>query len=87
MSRPLPLTRLERPQIEVLAVRLAGGKALPAEVVQHIVQKTDGVPLFVEEIAKAVLGCQRAARRWRPLHADRPAVRGRRPGEYLARIR
>ena len=54
--RPLPLSRLERPQIEVLAVRLAGGKALPAEVVEHIVQKTDGVPLFVEEMTKAVLG-------------------------------
>jgi predicted ATPase/class 3 adenylate cyclase len=54
--RPLPLNRLERPQIEVLAVRLAGGKALPAEVVEHVVQKTDGVPLFVEEMTKAVLG-------------------------------
>jgi len=54
--RPLPLNRLERPQIEVMATRLAGGKALPVEVVEHIVQKTDGVPLFVEEMTKAVLG-------------------------------
>ena len=54
--RPLPLNRLERPQIEALATRLAGGKALPPEVVEHIVQKTDGVPLFVEEMTKAVLG-------------------------------
>ena len=54
--RPLTLNRLERPQIEVMATRLAGGKALPAEVVEHIVQKTDGVPLFVEEMTKAVLG-------------------------------
>ncbi len=54
--RPLPLNRLERPQIEILADRLAGGKALPIEVVEHIVQKTDGVPLFVEEMTKAVLG-------------------------------
>jgi class 3 adenylate cyclase/predicted ATPase len=53
---PLALNRLERPQIEVLASRLAGGKALPGEVVEHIVQKTDGVPLFVEEMTKAVLG-------------------------------
>ena len=52
--RPLTLNRLERPQIEVMATRLAGGKALPAEVVEHIVQKTDGVPLFVEEMTKAV---------------------------------
>ena len=54
--KPLTLGRLERPQIEVMATRLAGGKALPAEVVEHIVQKTDGVPLFVEEMTKAVLG-------------------------------
>jgi predicted ATPase len=51
--RPLTLNRLERPQIEVLATRLAGGRKLPAEVVEHIVQKTDGVPLFVEEMTKA----------------------------------
>jgi class 3 adenylate cyclase/predicted ATPase len=54
--KTLTLRRLERPQIEVMATRLAGGKALPAEVVEHIVQKTDGVPLFVEEMTKAVLG-------------------------------
>ena len=53
--RPLTLNRLERPQIEVMATRLAGGKALPVGVVEHIVQKTDGVPLFVEEMTKAVL--------------------------------
>jgi class 3 adenylate cyclase/predicted ATPase len=54
--RPLPLNRLERPQIEALAGRHAGGKRLPPEVFEHIVQKTDGVPLFVEEMTKAVLG-------------------------------
>jgi predicted ATPase/class 3 adenylate cyclase len=54
--RPLVLDRLERPQVEALATRIAGGKALPAEVVEHIVQKTDGVPLFVEEMTKAVVG-------------------------------
>jgi predicted ATPase len=37
-------------------VRLvAGGKLLPAEVVQHIVGQTDGVPLYVEEMTKLVL--------------------------------
>jgi class 3 adenylate cyclase/predicted ATPase len=52
----LTLNRLERPQIEILANRLAGGRMLPPEVVEHVVQKTDGVPLFVEEMTKAVLG-------------------------------
>ena len=35
--------------------RVAGGKALPGEVLEQIVAKTDGVPLFVEELTKAVL--------------------------------
>jgi predicted ATPase len=35
--------------------RVAGGKALPAAVVQQVVAKTDGVPLFVEELTKMVL--------------------------------
>ena len=52
---PLTLTRLERPQVEALITHLAGGKALPAEVVQHIVAKTDGVPLYVEELTKMLL--------------------------------
>jgi class 3 adenylate cyclase/tetratricopeptide (TPR) repeat protein len=52
---PLTLTRLERPQVEALITHLAGGKSLPMEVVQHIVAKTDGVPLFVEELTKMLL--------------------------------
>ena len=35
--------------------RITGGKVLPAEVVQQIVAKTDGVPLFVEELTKSIL--------------------------------
>jgi predicted ATPase len=34
---------------------MAGGMALPVEVVQHIVTRTDGVPLFVEELTKMLL--------------------------------
>ena len=52
---PLTLNRLDRPQVEALIRHLAGGKALPAEVVQHIVARTDGVPLFVEELTKMLL--------------------------------
>ena len=52
---PLVLTRLERPQVEALITQRAGGKTLPAEVVQHIVAKTDGVPLYVEELTKMLL--------------------------------
>jgi predicted ATPase len=52
---PLVLNRLERLQVEALITQRAGGKTLPAEVVQHIITKTDGVPLYVEELTKMLL--------------------------------
>jgi class 3 adenylate cyclase/predicted ATPase len=52
---PITLNRLERPQVEAMITQLGGGKELPAEVVQHIVAKTDGVPLYVEELTKMLL--------------------------------
>src|SRR5262249_37503793 len=52
---PLALNRLGRRQVEAMVENLTGGKALPAEVVQQVVSKTDGVPLFVEELTKMVL--------------------------------
>jgi predicted ATPase len=38
-----------------MIAQVTGGKALPPEVLQHVVTKTDGVPLFVEELTKMVL--------------------------------
>jgi class 3 adenylate cyclase/predicted ATPase len=55
---PITLNRLERLQVEALITHLARGKALPAEVVQHIVTRTDGVPLFVEELTKMLLASE-----------------------------
>ena len=49
------LNRLERRQVEALIAQRVGGKALPTEVMQHIVTKTDGVPLYVEELTKMLL--------------------------------
>src|SRR5262245_52533692 len=51
----MTLSRLPRRQAAELTGRVAHGKALPAEVVEQIVAKTDGVPLFVEEVTKTVL--------------------------------
>ncbi len=51
----LRLGRLDRNDVESMATRVTGGRALPAEVMQQIVAKTDGNPLFVEELTKAVL--------------------------------
>jgi class 3 adenylate cyclase/predicted ATPase len=52
---PITLNRLERSQVEALIAHLAGGKVLPAGVVAHIVARTDGVPLYVEELTKMLL--------------------------------
>jgi predicted ATPase len=49
------LSRLSQRQIEWMAERVAKGKRLPNAVLQEIVEKTDGVPLFVEEIVKAAV--------------------------------
>ena len=51
----LTLTRLTRPQIEEMVLRVTGGKPLPAEVLAQVVAKTDGIPLFMEELVKTVL--------------------------------
>jgi predicted ATPase len=52
---PLTLNRLERPQVEALIAHMAGSKVLPEGVIEHIVAKTDGVPLYVEELTKILL--------------------------------
>jgi class 3 adenylate cyclase/predicted ATPase len=51
----LSLKRLSRRQCAAIVDRLTEGKALPAAVLEQIVAKTDGVPLFVEELTKTVL--------------------------------
>ena len=49
------LGRLDRGQAEIMVEHVTGGRKLPAEVMAQIVAKTDGVPLFVEELTKNVL--------------------------------
>jgi len=52
----LALNRLERSHVAAMIDRLTDGKVLPADVRDEITAKTDGVPLFVEELTKAILG-------------------------------
>jgi len=52
----ISLNRLERQETEALIGYQAKGKQMPSEVVEHIVGKTDGVPLYVEELTKSILG-------------------------------
>ncbi len=51
----LTLNRLARQDVIALIDRVVGNKPLPASVRVDIVERTDGVPLFVEEMTKAVL--------------------------------
>ncbi len=49
------LNRLDRRASAAMAERVSGDRPLPADVLEQIVSKTDGVPLFVEELTKSVL--------------------------------
>jgi predicted ATPase len=55
----MTLNRLPRIQVaqmvELLVGRVTGSKPFPAEVRQHLVEKSDGIPLFVEAMTKTVL--------------------------------
>jgi predicted ATPase len=51
----MTLTHLSHTQVAQIVTALTDGKTFPAEVVQQIIAKTDGVPLFVEELTKAIL--------------------------------
>ena len=54
-SRCLLLNRLGEREGEALVRKLAGNARAPSDIVAEIVERTDGVPLFVEELTKAVL--------------------------------
>src|SRR4029077_13242005 len=51
----MTLNHLSHAQVEQIVTGMTDGKTLPKEVSQQIIAKTDGVPLFVEEITKAIL--------------------------------
>ena len=51
----LPINRLAQREVVAIIDHLVGNKELPADVMAEIVERTDGNPLFVEELTKAVL--------------------------------
>jgi predicted ATPase len=51
----ITVNRLTHAQVAQIVTRMTDGKTLPKEVLAQIVEKTDGVPLFVEEMTKAIL--------------------------------
>lgn len=68
----LPLGRLLAPQIETLALATTGGRQLPSDLVEEIVARTDGVPLFVEELCKALIVSGTLVERGGRLELSRP---------------
>jgi class 3 adenylate cyclase len=51
----LALNRLTRRDSATMIARVTKGKAVPPEIVDQIITKTDGVPLFIEELTKPYL--------------------------------
>jgi predicted ATPase len=51
----LSLNRLAPRQRAEMITRVTGGKALPREIADQIIDRTDGVPLFIEELTKSVV--------------------------------
>src|SRR5262249_45848796 len=51
----ITVNRLSHTQVEQIVHRMTDGKTLPQEVLQQIIAKTDGIPLFVEELTKAIV--------------------------------
>jgi class 3 adenylate cyclase/predicted ATPase len=54
----LTLNRLARRDIHFLIEGVVGNRSLPAGIRQDIIERTDGIPLFVEEMTKAVLDAE-----------------------------
>jgi class 3 adenylate cyclase/tetratricopeptide (TPR) repeat protein len=51
----LSLNRLPLQQRAEMITRVTGGKTLPKEIADQIIDRTDGIPLFIEELTKAVV--------------------------------
>jgi predicted ATPase len=62
---PLTINRLAEREVGAMIDRLVGNKLIPTNIRQDIIERTDGIPLFIEEMTKAVLEAdsQRSAER------------------------
>jgi class 3 adenylate cyclase/tetratricopeptide (TPR) repeat protein len=76
----LTLNRLEEPEAAAIVARVTGNKVLPENLMAEIVGRTDGIPLFVEEMTKAVLEAQNEAA------APAPTVPASLQGSLMARL-
>ncbi|WP_239470839.1 protein kinase domain-containing protein [Archangium violaceum] len=67
--RSLTLERLSMEEISVLVRRVAWRRELPEDVVAQMAARTDGIPLFAEEMARLILGRGTARGAWSVPHA------------------
>jgi class 3 adenylate cyclase/predicted ATPase len=74
----IALHRLSGQHVEAMIARLTRGKSLPPEVTRQVVTRTDGVPLFVEELIKTVLESG-----WLEERADHYAPVGPQPPQVI----
>ena len=84
----LALNRLGEREAAAIIARLVGNKELPAGVTAEIVERTDGIPLFVEEMTKAVLeaGSEGEARQTTTAVPSAPAVPATLHASLMARL-
>ena len=66
----ISLNRLPRRHRAEMIAHVTGGKALPQEIADQIIDRTDGVPLFIEELTKAVVESGLLMEAGRPLCGD-----------------
>src|SRR5271169_7184520 len=84
----LTVNRLGQHEIAAMIDSVSGNKSLPPSVRQDIIERTDGIPLFVEQITKAVLeaGGQEAAERAVAAIPARSAVPASLHASLMARL-
>jgi class 3 adenylate cyclase/DNA-binding winged helix-turn-helix (wHTH) protein/tetratricopeptide (TPR) repeat protein len=70
----LTLARLDRRDTATMISNLAGDAALPPQIVEEIAKRTDGVPLFVEELTKAMLEAAAVPAPFAPSSTPTPAL-------------
>jgi predicted ATPase/class 3 adenylate cyclase len=66
----LQLRRLNRKESAAIIGQVTGDRSLPDEVLDEIIARTDGVPLFIEELTKTALEAAAAAQRAGPVPAS-----------------
>src|SRR5262249_1310041 len=85
----LTINRLGKREVSAMIDHIVGDKLLPTSVREDIIERTDGIPLFVEEITKAVLEADSEGAAQRAVAAVSSPARARPPavhGSLMARL-